>query len=317
MFVYLDDIIVFAKNLEEHERRIDELMDRLRKANLRLQSEKCDFLRPEVNYLGHIISREGLKPNPDKIEAVKKFPTPKKQRNIREFLGLTGYYRRFIKNFSGIAKPFTHLLENDTEFIWDKKTQNAFDNLKSALCTAPILQFPDFSQPFIITTDASGFAVGAVLSQGEIGKDLPIAYFSRVLRGAEVRYDTYENEAYAMLQAVKAFRPYVWARPFILVTDHMPLVWFRNATDGNSRILKWRWKLVEYDSEVVYKPGKVNLNADTLSRNPIEPINVTTRAQKKKENLDERLQAVIDRHTKPASEAQPTPLQEERPASRI
>lgn len=297
MFVYLDDIIVFAKDLDEHEKRIDDLMERLRKANLQLQPDKCNFLRPEVNYLGHIISREGLKPDPLKLEAVQRFPVPKKQKNIREFLGLTGYYRRFIKSFSQTAKLLTKLLEKDADFVWTPEAQNSFEVLKESLCTTPVLQYPDFSKPFIITTDASGIAVGAVLSQGEIGKDRPIAYYSRVLRGAKLRYGTYEREALAIVQAVKNFRPYVYGRALTIVTDHKPLVWFRTAKDGNARVLKWRLRLAEYEYTVVHKPGKIKLNADALSRNPIENVNVTTRAQEKfreQESLDSRLQKIID-----------------------
>lgn len=296
MFVYLDDIIVFAKNLEEHGQRINELMQRLRKANLQLQSDKCEFLRPEVNYLGHIISKEGLKPDPAKLDAVKNFPIPKKQKNIRSFLGLTGYYRRFIRNFSKIAKPLTKLLEKDADFKWSQEASDAFETLKENLCTAPILQYPDFSKPFIITTDASGIAIGAILSQGEIGKDKPIAYYSRVLRGAELRYDTYEKEALAIVQGVKNFRPYIYGHKFTLVTDHKPLVWFRSAKEANSRVLKWRLKLAEYDYDVQYKPGKINLNADALSRNPVELVNVTTRAQNKKVKklLNPELQEILD-----------------------
>uniref|UniRef100_A0A6V7KDU1 RNA-directed DNA polymerase n=1 Tax=Bracon brevicornis TaxID=1563983 RepID=A0A6V7KDU1_9HYME len=284
MFVYLDDIIVFAKDLNEHKQKIDVLMQRLRKTNLKLQPDKCEFLRPEVNYLGHIISEDGLKPDPKKIIAVHKFPQPKKPKNIREFLGLTGYYRRFVKNFSKIAKPLTKLLENDVEFTWSKEAQDAFETLKKALCEAPILQYPDFTKPFLITTDASGFAIGAVLSQGEAGKDKPIAYFSRVLRGAETRYSTYEKEALAIIEAVKNFRPYVYGHKFTIYTDHKPLTWFPNDQDGNTRVRKWRLKLEEYECQIIYKPGKINLNADALSRNPIEDVNITTRAQARNKN---------------------------------
>lgn len=280
MFVYLDDIIIFATSLKEHEEKINKLMKRLEKANLKLQPEKCEFLKREVLFLGHIVSQDGLKTDPEKIKSVQKFPKPKDRKNIRQFLGLTGYYRRFIPRYAHIAKPLTRLLQDDVEFKWDEDTEKAFKLLQKALCTAPILQYPDFEKPFIITTDASGFAIGAVLSQGKIGKDRPIAYFSRVLRDAELKYETYEKEALAIVEAIKNFRPYVYGYKFFVVTDHQPLVWFRSAQDGNSRVLKWRLKLAEYDYEVIYKPGKLNLNADALSRNPVvEDVNVITRNQ--------------------------------------
>src|SRR5436190_20579113 len=142
--------------------------------------------------------------------------------------------------------------------------------LKQKLCEEPVLQYPDFSRPFILTTDASGIAVGGILSQGEINKDRPIAYASRTLTDNELKYDTYEKEALAIVYCVKHFRPYLYGRKFTLVTDHKPLTWFRNAQDANMRILRWRLKLAEYDYDVVYKAGKTNVNADALSRNPID-----------------------------------------------
>lgn len=146
-----------------------------------------------------------------------------------------------------IAKPLTKLLEKDIEFVWTQQAQYAFETLKELLCSEPILQYLDFNKPFIITTDASGIAIGAVLSQGEIGKDKPISYFSSVLRGAELRYDTREKEALAIVQAIQNFRPLIYGRKFLVVTDHKLLVWFRTATDGNTRILQWRLNFAECD----------------------------------------------------------------------
>ena len=157
-------------------------------------------MQKEVKYLGHLISKEGVKPDPAKIEAVSKFSQPKNQKNIRQFLGLVGYYRRFIQGFSQIAKPLSNLLKNDVTFIWDEETQNSFEILKEKLCSKPVLQFPDFTQDFIVTCDASGTAIGGILSQGEIGKDRPVAYTSRVLTDVESRYDTYSREALAIIQ---------------------------------------------------------------------------------------------------------------------
>ena len=268
LFVYMDDIVIYATSLEEHERKYNLLIERLRKANLKLQPDKCEFLKTEVTYLGHIISRDGVKPDPRKLEAVKSFPRPKTPKNIKQFLGLAGYYRRFIPNFSRLAKPLTNLLKNDTRFEWTSFQEESFETLKQLLCEEPVLQYPDFSKPFILTTDASGTAIGGILSQGEINQDRPIAYASRTLTDNEQKYDTYEKEALAIVYCVKHFRPYLYGRKFTLVTDHKPLMWFKNAQDANMRILRWRLKLAEYDYEVVYKAGKTNVNADALSRNP-------------------------------------------------
>ena len=283
LFTFIDDIVVFSDTLAEHENKMNLIMERLRESNLQLNLDKCEFLRKEVCYLGHILSKKGISPDPRKLEAVKNFPRPKNIKNIRQFLGLSGYYRRFIKNFSQIAKPLSKLLQKEVEFCWTEKEEKAFSTLKEFLCNPPVLQYPDFSKPFNITTDASGYAIGGILSQGESGKDHPIAYTSRVLRGPELSYEVYEKEALAMVHAVQTFRSYIYGKRVKIFTDHKPLVWFKTA-ELNTRVQKWRFKLSEFDYEVIYKEGKQNSNADALSRNPTEPTqfcNVVTRRQQK------------------------------------
>ena len=169
-----------------------------------------------------------------------------------------------------IAKPLTRLLKQDTPFRWTSGTEVAFETLRDIISLEPLLQFPNFSQPFLVTTDASNFAVGAILSQGSIGKDLPIAYASKTLNDAETNYSTIEKELLAVLFAVEHFRPYLYGQQFTLVTDHRPLVWLHNAKDPTSKIIRWRIRLNEYDYNIVYKPGKINANADALSRNPVD-----------------------------------------------
>ncbi|KAL7298560.1 hypothetical protein TKK_0008334 [Trichogramma kaykai] len=278
--VYMDDVIIYSQDLETHKKLFNEVMERFRKANWQLEPSKCNILCKKVKYLGHVISGEGISLDPDKVKAVKEFPTPKKLRGVREFLGLAGYYRRFIKDFAKIAKPLTTLLQKDTDFIWCENCDIAFQTLKNALCNAPLLIYPDFSKPFIITTDASGYAIGGILSQGEPKNEHPVAYTSRMLRGPELNYDTYEKEALAIVHAVEQFRPYIYRHPFIIYTDHQPLVWFKTA-ELNTRIQKWRFKLAEYQYDIRYKVGKSNCAADALSRNPVK-INIVTRAQQKK-----------------------------------
>lgn len=272
MFVYMDDIVVYAKTIEEHNQKLTKLLGRLKTAGLVLQPDKCRFLCKEIGYLGHVISKEGVKPDPKKVEAVDNFPRPKGRKNIKQFLGLAGYYRRFIPNFATIAKPLTLLLKKDVPFTWSGAAEQAFERLKNILCTKPLLQYPDFSKPFIITTDASNFAIGAILGQGEIGKDLPIAYASRTMTEAEINYTTTEKELLAIIFAVKHFRPYVYGRKFTLVTDHKALVWLDQLKDPTigSRLARWKIKLQGYQYKIVYKPGRVNANADALSRNPVE-----------------------------------------------
>lgn len=273
-FVYLDDIVVFASSLQEHEQKLTEVFTRLKQHGLKVQPDKCEFMRKEVAYLGHIISDQGVKPNPEKVRVVKEFPVPKSCKDIKSFLGLAGYYRRFIPNFSKITKPLTSLLKKDVPFLWNEEQQNAFDKCKDILTTIPLLQYPDFSKDFVLTTDASIHAIGAILSQGEIGKDLPIAYASRTLNKAESNYSTIERELLAIVWAVKHFRPYLFGRKFKIVTDHKPLTWLFSIKDPGSRLVRWRLKLEEYDYEIVYKAGKINTNADALSRPPIMNSNI-------------------------------------------
>jgi RNase H-like domain found in reverse transcriptase/Reverse transcriptase (RNA-dependent DNA polymerase)/Integrase zinc binding domain/Integrase core domain len=264
--VYMDDIIVYSPTIQEHIARLTDVFKRLRKANLKIQPDKCEFLRKEVAYLGHLVTKDGVKPNPDKIKCIENFPEPKNQKQIKSFLGLSGYYRRFIPNFAKISKPLTKLLQKDVQFNFDSECRKSFNELKQAIITSPILIYPNFDEPFILTTDASAYAIGAVLSQGQINKDLPIAFASRTLCPAETKYSTIERELLAIVWAVKHFRPYLYGRKFKLVTDHRPLTWLFSIKDPGSRLARWRLKLEEYDYEIIYKPGRINKNADALSR---------------------------------------------------
>lgn len=269
MLVYLDDIVIYASSLTEHANKFKKLANRLRVVNLRLQPEKCKFLNREVCYLGHIITSDGVRPDPDKVKAVKLFPRPTNTKAIKQFLGLAGYYRRFISRFSSIAKPLTDLLKKNKIFVWDKPKEAAFIQLREELCKEPLLRYPDFSRKFILTTDASGYAIGGVLSQGEVGKDPPIAYTSRLLNSAERNYSTIERELLAVVYGVQHFRPYLYGREFYLVTDHKPLVWLGSVKDPASRLFRWKNLLEGYNYKIIYKSGKANGNADALSRNPV------------------------------------------------
>jgi len=181
-------------------------------------------------------------------------------------------YRRFIKGFSKIAKPLTNLLKKETDFYWGNKEQECFNILKNALCEEPVLQYPDFMKPFLLTTNASGTAIGAILNQGQIGKDHPINYASRVLNDAEKNYSTIEKELLAIVYAVQHFRPYLYGKKFLLITDHKPLTWLHKLKNLISRLTRWRIKLTEYDYEIIYKPREINANANALSRNPTTHI---------------------------------------------
>ena len=265
-FVYLDDVIIFSTSLQEHLDKLKKVFTRLRNSKFKIQLDKSEFLRKEVQYLGHIVSKDGVKPNQDKINAVKSFPIPKTTKMIKSFLGLVGYYRRFIKDFAKITKPMTRCLKKDIKIEHTPEFIKAFEHCKQLLINSPILQYPDYSKPFLLTTDASNFALGAVLSQGPIPNDRPIAYASRTLNESETKYSTIEKELLAIVWACKYFRPYLFGRKFYIYTDHRPLMWLFNLKEPNSKLVRWRLRLEEYDYQIIYKKGSLNTNADALSR---------------------------------------------------
>lgn len=264
--VYLDDIIVYSTSLQEHTVNLKKVFEKLRASNLKVQLDKSEFLHKECAFLGHIVSTDGIKPNPEKIEVIKNFPIPKTQKQIKSFLGLLGYYRKFIQDFSKLTKPFTECLKKGRKIILNDKYLKTFEICKNLLMNDPILQYPDFTKQFNLTTDASDFAIGAVLSQGPIGTDKPICYASRTLSDTEINYSTIEKELLAIVWASKYFRPYLFGHKFRIITDHKPLTWIMSLKEPNSKLVRWRLKLEEFDYEVIYKKGKLNTNADALSR---------------------------------------------------
>jgi hypothetical protein len=231
-----------------------------------LQQDKCEFLRRDISYLGRVIGQKGVKPDEKIVRVVKDYPEPRATRELKGFLSLAGYYRRFIPNFSKIAKPLTELLKKNTPYVWNDKTEAAFITLQTLLTTEPLFQYPDFTRPFVLTADGSNEAIGAVLSQGRIGKDLPIAYASRILNNAERTYPTVEKEFLAKVWGYKYFRQYLYGRKFTIVAYRRPLTWIFSVKDASSRLLRWRLKLEKYEYEVVYKKGSNSTNADALSR---------------------------------------------------
>lgn len=271
--VYLDDIIIFSTSLQEHLESITKIFQRLRDTNLKIQLDKSEFLKHETEFLGHVVSNEGIKPNPQKVECVQKFPLPKTAKEIKGFLGLTGYYRKFIKDYAKIAKPITKYLKKDTKINTnDPEYIGAFETLKRLLMNDPILSYPDFTKKFILQTDASNFALGAVLSQ----EGHPVCYASRTLNDHEQNYSTIEKELLAIVWATQYFRPYLFGRKFLVETDHRPLAWLFSVKEPNSKLVRWRLRLAEYDYEIKYKKGVQNGNADALSRAVINQIQLVS-----------------------------------------
>lgn len=292
VYVYLDDVIVFAKNKEQHDKVLWRVMQLLRENNLQLKISKCIFYAKQFEYLGHIIMEGGIKANPKKIEVIKNFPRPTTVKQIQSFLGLCNYFRRYVQDFAKISKPLSSLLKKEQPFIWTNTQQQAFDKLKTALAEQVVLAFPDFEQMFYVTTDASNFAIGAMLSQGELPNDRPIQFFSRTLSETQKRYSTIQKELLAIVEAIKAFRVYLYGRFFILITDHKALCYLFNMRDCGSRLFRQKMELLDYNFKILYRPGAQNVVADALSR--IEPLSISeiiekescyalTRAQVKKD----------------------------------
>lgn len=282
--VYIDDLCVLGKTLEEHLLNLSLVFQKIREYNLKINIEKSEFLKTEIRYLGYLIKNGEIYPDDSKFDAIEKIPPPKNVKTLQSFLGLVNYYRKFIKGLATRAKPLNELLKNKTNFEWNELCQKAFEELKYELIHVCPLKMPDFTQPFILVTDASDIALGAVLSQSEGKHDRPISYISRVLNNAERNYSTIEKEFLGLVWAVTQFKTYLYGRKFVLMTDHKPLTFLDNLTIESSRLTKLRLKLIDYDFEIKYKPGKENTVADALSRilrqpqKPNESINVLTRA---------------------------------------
>ena len=281
---YIDDVNVHSKIFEEHLKDLEEVFKRLRKAGLKLRMDKCKFCFGEIEFLGYIIGKNGIKTDEKKLEKIKNYPRPTTITELKGFLGLASYYRRFIKDFSKIAKSLNDLMKginyekgikqkNQNKWIditkeWKEKQEESFQILKERLCTAPVLVYPDFEKEFILYTDASGYALGAVLSQiGKDGKEQVVYYASKTLTDAERNYSTTELECYAVVWAVEKFHYYLDGKKFKVITDHYALKWLeKNALKGWRA--RWILRLQPYlrDMEIIYKEGKRHKNADALSR---------------------------------------------------
>ena len=234
-----------------------------------MKPKKCNLLQTQVNCLGHVFDKTGIRPNPKKIEAVGDWERPKKLTQVRSFTAFSNYYRKFVKNFAEVAKTLYTLTSKAVKFTWEKEHEEAFQLLKTRLLQAPVLAFPNFRHPFVIDKDASETALGAVLSQITDGEDRPIAFESRVLSKTEMNYATTKREALGIIQAMQWFRPYVYGSQCIVRTDHASLQWLlRQNADGMT--FHMFQKMQEYNYRVVHRPGEKHCNADGLSRRPSE-----------------------------------------------
>ena len=260
-FVYIDDILVCSKTFEEHVVHLQQVLSRLHRAGLRLKARKCLFLRKEVPYLGHVVTQQGIKPDSAKTEKMKSYLVPTDVSQVRQFLGLASYYRRFVPGFSGIASPLHSLLKKDAVFTWTIECESAFSQLKQALVQAPILAYPEFSSPHPFILEAQ---------QQDDGKVHPIAFGSRSLTEAESNYAITELETLGLVWAAKLFRPYILGHRCIVFTDHAACTSLLAAKNPSSKLVRWAMAIQELDLDIRHRSGKSNHVADALSTNPVD-----------------------------------------------
>jgi hypothetical protein len=277
---YLDDILIFSRSFSDHVVALQDVFNRLRKANLKLKISKCSFLQKQLKFLGHIITPDGIKVCPEKVKCIHEMERPRTVRDVRSFIGCCSYYRKFIPDFAKIAYPLTQLTKKHSAFIWGTQQEEAFQCLKKALVEAPILKVPNFEEIFALYTDASNFAVGAVLTQSEDGTDIPVAYLSHQLNKTQQKWSVIEKEAYSIIYALQKFRHYLYGRHFKIYTDHKPLKYIHSAQMKNPKIQRWALEISSFGGTIEYIQGSRNVNADFLSRikckqSPMEPMGIS------------------------------------------
>jgi len=273
--VYLDDILIHSRTSAEHHHHLAQVLEILRRNKFQASLKKCQFWQSQVEFVGHIVTRGGLAMVQNKVEAIRNWTQPSTVSDVRSFLGLANYYRRFVKHFAAIARPLNQLTRKHQHFAWTSSHQNAFEALKTILTSAPLLLIPDTSQPFVIHTDASDYATGAVLSQDQGSGLQPVAFLSATLKAAEGNYSTYDKEMLAIQHACRAWRHLIHGVPTIIYTDHQALTTYKRQRNLNSRQARWYLDLQEFgdDLTIKYLPGKDNVVADALSRLPAKPNN--------------------------------------------
>ena len=266
--VYIDDIIIFSETIEEHLKQIQSIFDRLKQAKLKLKPKKCKLLQTKVKYLGHVVSKDGVETDPDKIAVVKEWPRPSCVKDVRSFVGFCSYYRRFIPHFATVAKPLIRLTEKKVNFVWNDEHEEAWLELRRLMSEAPVLSYPDKDATFILDTDASDYGIGAVLSQSIDGKEYVIAYGSRVLSRTERRYCITRRELLAVIHFIKLYKHYLIGKKFLVRTDHAALKWLKSFKHAEGQVARWLQQLEEYDFEIEHREGRKHQNADGLSRGP-------------------------------------------------
>ena len=264
--VYLDDVVIFSRSIEEHYEHLREVFNRFKQHNLKLKPRKCEMMKTSVKYLGHVVSPGGVATDPTLIERVTEWEPPTNTKEVRAFLGLTGYYRRYIPEYGDVAEPLVRLTDQKAPFMWTEACQRAFAELKGRLVSAPILAFPNTSDTFVLDTDASNLAIGAVLSQKQGEDERVIAYGSRALTKEERNYCVTRRELLAVVHFVEAYKYYLYGKPFLLRTDHSSLRWMLQQRDPKDQLARWIQRLSPYQFVIEHRAGKKHGNADAMSR---------------------------------------------------
>ncbi|KAJ9519795.1 hypothetical protein QJQ45_013511 [Haematococcus lacustris] len=269
VLVYLDDILIYSRSEAEHLEHLRTVLGLLRQHQLYANLSKCAFFLPSMDFLGHIISAAGIHPDPAKISAMVQWPVPRNLNDLRSFLGSANYYRRLIHHHAHLILPLTNLLKAETPWSWGPEQQEAFERVKAALASNPVVRPPDFSRPFTVKTDASLYAIGAVLSQRDYnGAEYVVAYESRKLQPAEINYPTHDRELLAVVHALTLWRHYLLGRPFTIETDNCPITHIMTQPHLSARQLRWTQLLAPYSFTLVHKAGKTHIVPDALSRRP-------------------------------------------------
>ena len=270
--VYLDDVIIYTQgSFEKHMLHLAIVFQRLSAAGLTLKLKKCTFATHEVEYLGHLLTRDGVKPVERLLQAVREFPTPTCEKDVRSFVHLAGYYRKFVQDFARKSEPLTRLTRKTVDFCWGEEQAAAFRLLKRSLTEHPVLAYPDFSKPFAVASDACVNGLGAVLMQRYPSGWRPIAYASKATNAAQRNYAITELECLAAVWALKCFRPYIYGRRVTLITDHSALKWLMSTPEPAGRLHRWALALSDYELDIVHRPGREHVVADALSRYPVSP----------------------------------------------
>src|ERR1700730_13569835 len=270
VIVFLDDILIYSATLDQHYKDVSSVFDLLKQNKLYVKMSKCEFFKHEVQFLGHIVGKGSVKMCPDKLDAIRTWPAPTNVHELRSFLGMCGYYRKFVKGFSDIAAPLFDLTKDDQrEYAWREIHQQSFEQLRDALLTGPVLKLPDHKKDWIMYCDASGKSIGGVLAQHDDRGDLrPVLFMSHKLSGAELNWPVHDKEMYAIVYMFKTCRMYVQGKHVTIYTDHRSLEHFMAQPSLSPRQTRWMEYLASYDWTIVYMEGKYNVVADALSRRP-------------------------------------------------